>query len=230
MRVINPNTNFQEATLESKLRTERIVNRIQTLDEDKAKQYLLDERTMNGKDEQFDLYFQLANQFLTDRDGLIAVNARRHGQLMYASSHWLVEGFMVDVRKYIETSHPDKVDEYEEPGLTSVKNAFLPGNEFVGAQKSSRLINFVRKISTKQNHIVHIDSYACNTLWRIVKDILFLFNLEVKKLRLNEVIVLPFYRSVEEKINETLEINGSDRSKYIDRRQIFLFMSSNDKA
>ena len=89
---------------------------------------------MNGKDEQFDLNFQLANQHLTDCDGLILVDARRYGQLLRASSHQSVEGFMEDIRKNIEASHPDKVDEYEEPGLKCVKTTFLPSNEFVGVK------------------------------------------------------------------------------------------------
>ena len=47
---------------------------------------------------------------------------------------------------------------------------------------------------------------------------------------LNEVISLPYYDCVEEKISATLLASGSDRMKVVDRRQVFLFMSSDDKA
>ena len=184
------------------------MRRIQTLDLEEAKDFLLDQRKLNGSKQRFDLYFRMCNLYIQEIEGIISVNARRHDDSLYMSNFWSVENFMTSVYEFIQAKHPEELTEIEIPSVSVVGNAFLPSNPYVGVTKSSHRINVVRRLTTKQMHKKHIDTHACNTLRRTVKDLLFELAQELSKSRSSEVTCLSFYGGVEEELLSVIDTNA----------------------
>ena len=164
--------------------------------------------------------------FLKHVEGLTAVNARRHTDTLYLSSNWSVEGFMESVKEYVKENYPeDFLNNFKEPSVSTVQNAFLPSNSYVGSNLSTHRIHAVRKLTTKQNHKKHIDTHACNALRRSVKDQLFLFSQVIKNTRLTDLLSLQYYNLIEQDLR-----NQIDPNKKMLVRQAYRYISCDDKA
>ena len=132
---------------------------------------------------------------------------------------------MTSVYEFIQAKHPEELTEIEIPSVSVVGNAFLPSNPYVGVTKSSHRINVVRRLTTKQMHKKHIDTHACNTLRRTVKDLVFELSQELSKSRSSEVTCLSFYGGVEEELLSVIDSNAR-----LNVRQCFRYISCDDKA